>query len=289
MTAHSDDILGRVGFLRSDVMPLLAAAGIRLDDTYPVRTEEALRKVWPDWKLRLAAADYLTVLEAASALMDLDPCAPGYISNEAEAGLSHWKELIKRACGHGSLEAQVSDRHDDGNPSDWIIAHRALAEWCASKNPPIPYPLPGDPTATWPTTDADLREALVASQRERATQETKVKGLLEELQQCSDLRKEIGQLCDELKTKADEVAALTEERDKLKADAIAGKTRTTALKIIGGMAMACYGMDIHADRLAGIGEVVRDLQMVGVDITEKTLRERLKDAAQFIDRNSKAK
>lgn len=101
------------------------------------------------------------------------------------------------------------------------------------------------------------------------------------------LQKEIDRLRDELKAKADEVAMLSDELDKLKADALEGMTRTSAMKIIGGMAVRGYRIDIHAERLSGIGEVVEDLQHVGASVTEKTLRKFLKGASEVIDRSSK--
>lgn len=54
------------------------------------------------------------------------------------------------------------------------------------------------------------------------------------------------------------------------------------LRVIGGMAMAGWKIDIHAARLDRIGEMVRDLQTAGAAVSEKTLRTLLKEASDII-------
>jgi hypothetical protein len=61
--------------------------------------------------------------------------------------------------------------------------------------------------------------------------------------------------------------------------------RNTLLKIIGGLAIAVYKIDIHAERMEKIGEMVTDLAGQGVSVSEKTLREKLKSAAELIEKN----
>lgn len=163
MTSHSDDILDRAGFRRSDILPLLAEAGIQFEGADLIAAE---RTNWPAWKLRLAVADYLTDTEVAGALADIDLSLPGWLSDSEQAALSDWKDIVIRACAAGSLQATASDVDFDGTPSGWGIRPPDLAAWCASRNPPIPYPLPGDLSATMPTTDAGLREALATAERE---------------------------------------------------------------------------------------------------------------------------
>lgn len=282
MTSHSDDILDCMGFRRADVLPLLAAAGVCVDGALLAPTPAPVRKDWPDWKLRLAVADYLTDTEVSAALAGVDLSTPGWLSDDEQAELSSWEKIVTRACDSGSMKAVCADIDGGGNPSAWTVLLPNLAAWCASRNPPIPYPLPGDPAATMPTTDAGLRDALAASQKERAEWKAKAEALDRERKQCTKLQEEIDRLQGDLKAQADEVAALTVERDELRADALAGKSRTTALKIIGGMAASGYGMNIYAARLDGIGDMVKDLQRVGADTTEKTLREWIKESATVI-------
>lgn len=87
------------------------------------------------------------------------------------------------------------------------------------------------------------------------------------------------------------LSAVTAERDSLQAapaldDVLEGRRKTTALRIIGGLAISAYRIDIHAARMDGITEIVRDLESAGAAVNEKTLREWLKEAANVIDKNA---
>ena len=98
------------------------------------------------------------------------------------------------------------------------------------------------------------------------------------------LRLENNQLKKENSKFKGEISKLQVENKKLKDDALAGKTRSTALKIIGGLVKDVYGTDIHAGRLDNIGDIVKALQVQGVDVNEKTLRSYLQEAAKLIQR-----
>ena len=137
--------------------------------------------------------------------------------------------------------------------------------------------------ANEPPTDAGLRDALSICETERARWKAKANSMEAAGNQHTSLVAEIDRLRGELRDNTDELAALTSERDALKVDTLSGKAKTTALRIIGGLAMKGYGMDIHADRLERIGEIVKDLQMSGADVTEKTLRMWIKEAAKVIE------
>ena len=101
-------------------------------------------------------------------------------------------------------------------------------------------------------------------------------------------KEEIAYLRAELRSETDKSAALTAERDSLKADALEGKARSTALKVIGGLLIEGYRMDIHAVRLEGIGEVIKDLDKAGVRIDPKTLNGYIKEAATLIEPKKKS-
>jgi len=58
--------------------------------------------------------------------------------------------------------------------------------------------------------------------------------------------------------------------------------RDNLLKLIGGLVMKGYGIDIHADRIEGAKQIIDDLSLIGVKICERTLRDRLKQAADLI-------
>jgi hypothetical protein len=82
------------------------------------------------------------------------------------------------------------------------------------------------------------------------------------------------------------VSALREFEDSLAAGGEGGaekplgpRERETLLKVIGGLVAARYKTSIHADRIAGISKIVDDLASAGVDVSEKTLSEKLKSAS----------
>jgi hypothetical protein len=62
-----------------------------------------------------------------------------------------------------------------------------------------------------------------------------------------------------------------------------GKAKTTALQLIGGLVMSAYGMDIHANRLENLSQVVNDLEVQGITITKETVSKWIKEAAKEID------
>jgi hypothetical protein len=65
---------------------------------------------------------------------------------------------------------------------------------------------------------------------------------------------------------------------------LSGNRNTTALKLIGGLLMAGWGMNIHADRLTGLEGVLQDLERVGCKTDAQTLRTWIKEAARNIDK-----
>ncbi|MDD2978063.1 hypothetical protein [Aquabacterium sp.] len=81
------------------------------------------------------------------------------------------------------------------------------------------------------------------------------------------------------------IAELEVQLDQFKefSQDLSGKSRTTALKIIGGLVIGAYKMRIHDARLNGIAEVMTDLERAGVTVTEKTLSTWIKQAASVIE------
>jgi hypothetical protein len=62
------------------------------------------------------------------------------------------------------------------------------------------------------------------------------------------------------------------------------RERETLLKIIGALAKHGYGLDIHAERIDGFSEILDDCAKCDVQISERTLREKLKAAAELIEK-----
>lgn len=76
-----------------------------------------------------------------------------------------------------------------------------------------------------------------------------------------------------------------EKNDNQKSnDSLDGKAKTTALKLIGGLVMDGYGMNIHANRLTGVSDIVSALAGKGIGLTEETVSNWIKEAAQVIEK-----
>ena len=264
----------RCGFDETEIVAFLDKRGIKVEGLRETSERLSADGPFPEWKHIMALLPHLTESEAASAFAGIDMTAPGrWLSDEEQAEFSRWKNVIERAARAVELVAiPVGD-------AEWVIEFDDLAAWCTKKG--WPYPLPG--RTALPATDAGLRDALSICETERARWKAKANSMEAAGNQHTSLVAEIDRLRGELRDNTDELAALTSERDALKVDTLSGKAKTTALRIIGGLAMKGYGMDIHADRLERIGEIVKDLQMSGADVTEKTLRMWIKEAAKVIE------
>lgn len=69
---------------------------------------------------------------------------------------------------------------------------------------------------------------------------------------------------------------------------VSGKSRSTVAKIIGGLLIKGHGIDIHADRIEGLGDVMKDLESLGAGVSENALREWIKLAKEQIEPQKKA-
>jgi hypothetical protein len=67
-------------------------------------------------------------------------------------------------------------------------------------------------------------------------------------------------------------------------DHLQGKSRSTAFRLIGAMAINAYKLDIHAPRIEGIGALQTGLSLLDVSISDDTIRTYLKKAAALIVR-----
>jgi len=74
-----------------------------------------------------------------------------------------------------------------------------------------------------------------------------------------------------------------------KASELSGKSRNTVAKIIGGLLIKGHGIDIHTDRIEGLGDVMKDLESIGAGVSENVLREWIKLAREQIDPLKKTK
>lgn len=65
-------------------------------------------------------------------------------------------------------------------------------------------------------------------------------------------------------------------------DTLTTRQRNNYLKVIGALLKDGYGMDIHASKLTGVTEILKDLEQQGADIGEQTLRRYIKEAAELL-------
>lgn len=287
MTKYLSDF-ENCGFKAADIFTFLKKHGIEID--LPVGNAEGeltMQEQIPGWKKIMSLQAHLSYKEAAAAFAGIDLIGPGWLSDEAGAELSRWENVLRSAIRSGELLADEVDWDRDGRVGrsavDWRISPADLAAWCVKKG--VPYPLPI--AESLPQTDAGLRSAYAQSESERAQLKSRIAEFESVRDVNSNLQGEINFLRGELREIQDKFAILVTDRDKLKEDLLLGKAKSTMLKIVGGVVAANYKIDIHRERLEGIGAVVRDLQTVGAAVTEKTLRAVIREAAPLVEKRTK--
>ena len=270
-------LFDRFGFDRVEIKEVLAKHGIQIDadgeavDHAPVQS-------FPEWKQTMSLHPLLSVKDAAHAFAGIDKYSPGYLSEDEHAELSRWADLIDAAIASGELVAIQKSPDPDGS-ENWAIKPADLSAWCSSKA--IPFPLPT--SVAIPSTDAGLRNALAANEQDLVHWKMKAESLERSAKRCEELQREVDVLRKELREKSGTISRLTTEQATLKSDILDSRQKTTALKIIGGMAIGAYGINIHDSRLSGIGEIVSDLERTGAGVVDKTLRTYLREAAEIIE------
>ena len=268
----------RIGFHQAEIFPFLEQHGLKVGEA---EAPCAPRYKNMPWKEIMSLSPFFTEEEVAAAFSGIDITSNSFLSDEEEANLSTWRTVVCRAIlstGADALVASVDECNLDGSPKSWSITPDNLAAWCAVKN--HPYPLPN--RQTLPSTDSGLQQALTTCMEKNALLKIKAERAESLNQTCQSLQTEIDRLGRELQKKVESEARLNQENSALNKAMIDGKARTTALKIIGGLLIKGYGINIHEPRIDGIGDVVKDLQNAGADVTEKTLRTYIKAAAEVI-------
>lgn len=267
----------KYGFNQDALSGFLAKHGI----SFVVDVQEPDRSVsWPHWKYVMSLLPDFSDDEVIAILADVDPTFSRCLGDDESTALSRWGIVVGRAIKSEQLHAVGVEQDADGAFTSWTIKPEDLATWCAMRG--LPYPLPGG--MSMPTTDVGLRESLVACEREAAGWKAKALALQVTIDRHSDSESEIASLRNQLRDQTEKVGELIRERDELKTDVLAGKSRSKTMTIIGGLAMAGYGMDIHAARLNKIGEISKDFLDLGIAVSEKTLRTHIQEAATLIDR-----
>lgn len=84
------------------------------------------------------------------------------------------------------------------------------------------------------------------------------------------------------KSVLDEIESLRAENVRLQANDLGTRERETLLKIIIGMAVEGYRYDPNAKRNIAVSEIVKDLEALGVAVSDDTVRKYLKSASQLL-------
>ena len=109
---YPSDVLDCVGFLRSDVWPLLAKGGIDAPLVLPTAKQD--RPDCPEWMHVMALLPTLSETEAASAFAGVDLQAPGYRSDEEMAEVTRWETVLCRAIRAQAIPAKAVTFDKDG-------------------------------------------------------------------------------------------------------------------------------------------------------------------------------
>ncbi len=166
MTSHFDDILDGVGFMRSDVLPLLASAGVLIDEkAMPSRSGRPPHPAEERADLRPFVPRVNITLGEAASLLD-------------EANGGHWWATLEDAVDSGKIQAETwgFDR------SEQPLSHADIRAWCEAGGIIWPVPLP---PGSIPATDEGLREALAAAHAKCAALESEL-STIKAGQSCAD-------------------------------------------------------------------------------------------------------
>ena len=84
------------------------------------------------------------------------------------------------------------------------------------------------------------------------------------------------------KSAFDEIESLRAEYVRLQANDLGTRERETLLKIIIGMAVKGYRYDPEAKRNTAVSDIVKDLEELGIAVSDDTVRKYLKSASQLL-------
>lgn len=221
-----------------------------------------------EWERGLCVRQWFSLREAACIIEGIHPSAgihepPTRITDMQISLIETMHEL---------------ERKPDGS---YNFSHQSFTDWCHRRD--LEWPLRAAQHAqpvTGVVDTANLAQRLAEAEPKAERLAQKVVALTAE---CDRLRRELAGLAEELVSAKKDAAQSQADLQQAEADLLQGKSRTSALKLVGGMAMAGFGLSIHDARLKGITDLLNDLDRVGVTISEDVIRANLKAAAEIID------
>lgn len=236
-----------VGFVPREIADFLHSYGVDIEGMPTSQAAVQAASAWPDWKVALSVHEKLSTWQAAAALAGIDPHQSGYLGDDDRADIARWESAL-------SDSAYLTFMMD----GDGRLSLAEFAEWCDQKG--IPYPLPRPAAAADLATDPELRAALDAARKAVSAWEAKA-GKLEV-----------------------ENAALKHAAEQAKATAseLKGKGRTSALKIIAGLASMTKMWGSGSDRNQRHGALAEHMRKLGVGVDSKTLTDWLSEAKKEI-------
>jgi hypothetical protein len=175
---------GEPGFFRSEIAVVLADRGIAVPaclgaaDKAPAAKQASKTHDLPVWMRAYAARVWIPLSHAADIISGVEP---GDIPFNEPDGYAHWIDALKDAANSGQIDAGGWSTDQREQP----LSHASIRAWCANNG--IVWPVPPPPAS--PT--------------------------LAKLFQAAE---ENGRSVIELETLRRKLEAVTEERDKLKAD-----------------------------------------------------------------------
>lgn len=243
----NDPALQGIGFNPAQIAGFLRRHGLDIDMTPNATPSAPAAPEFPDWKIALAAHERLSAWQAAAALAGIDPHQSGYMGDDDRAEIARWESALSDSAG---LTFEM-----DG---DQRFPLAAFESWCEEKG--VPYPLPRAARTTVPTTDPELREALDAARKVASAWEARATKLEAEN---ADLKR-------------------AAEQAKAASDDLKGRGRTSALKIIAGLADKAKMWEMGSDRNKRLGVLADHMNKLGIGVDPKTLTGWLSDAKKEI-------
>lgn len=229
------------------------------------------------WERGLYLRQQFRLSEAACIIEGFHPSQwDAWALNEEPTKVISMLQAIMEAADELSIDTdgcgQVLNHH--------LVSHQSIAAWCLKNG--LDWPL-RQTSQMQPV--AGAVNTVNLSQR-LAEAELKAEQLAQELATITAERDrlyhELQGLTEELVSTKKDAAQSRADLQQAKADLLQGKGRTSALKLVGGLAMAVYKIPIKSGRLTHLTELKNDLERVGVAISEDVIRNYLNAAAEVV-------
>jgi hypothetical protein len=255
------------GFEEAEIVSFLAKHRIDISLGAPLSSHVRKQRL-PEWLQVMSRLPTLSATEVASALSGVDTTAPEGLSDEEELALNRYLDLVLRSIAAGGLTAKAAERNSSDGDQHWEITPGDFAAWCDAKG--LEYPLLE--FAVVPQTDTELKALLVQKEQELNAANLKLAELEGEREKRRKLAADLTE-SRRLATEATKGAQeLRKKLDELRQDALSGKERGTALKLIGGLLKTAYGNSALDGRL-NISVIVDDLEKAGAKVSERAVRD----------------